>query len=164
MYIQMCSIIYFKGPPYLSIDNDPEPVVVGDEKRFVIKQNFIANPKPTIVWEKVDNSEGSIIRNRSEHVTILNYVNGRVNYTTILERKNVTISDVGFYKLYLENDLGNYSSITDVIFKREYIYIFFYEHHLLCFAFLALFPTTRFYDINNCLHNRSVGTEVINFD
>lgn len=106
-------------PPYLSIDNDPEPVVVGDEKRFVIKQNFIANPKPTIVWEKVDNSEGSIIRNRSEHVTILNYVNGRVNYTTILERKNVTISDVGFYKLYLENDLGNYSSITDVIFKRR---------------------------------------------
>lgn len=134
----MCSIIYFKGPPYLSIDNDPEPVVVGDEKRFVIKQNFIANPKPTIVWEKVDNSEGSIIRNRSEHVTILNYVNGRVNYTTILERKNVTISDVGFYKLYLENDLGNYSSITDVIFKREYIYIFFMSI-IHCVSHFSLF-------------------------
>lgn len=140
MYIQMCSIIYFKGPPYLSIDNDPEPVVVGDEKRFVIKQNFIANPKPTIVWGKVDSSEGSIIRNRSELVTIFNYVNGRVNYTTILERKNVTISDVGFYKLYLENGLGNYSSITDVIFKREYIYIWVLFMSIIhCVSHFSLF-------------------------
>lgn len=122
----MCSIIYSKGPPYLSIDNDKEPVVVGDEQQFVIKQNFIANPKPTVVWEQVERSESSIIQNGSQHVTILNFSNGRVNYTTILERKNVTISDVGLYKLYLENGLGNYSSITQVIFKREYIYILFF--------------------------------------
>lgn len=105
--------------PYLSIDNDPEPVVVGDEKQFGIKQNFIANPKPIVVWEKVERYEGSIIQNGSQHVTIFNFVNGKVNYTTILQRKNVTISDVGAYKLYLENGLGNSSSITDVIFKRR---------------------------------------------
>lgn len=105
--------------PYLSIDNDLEPVVVGDEKQFGIKQNFIANPKPIVVWEKVERSEGSIIQNGSQHVTIFNFVNGRVNYTTILQRKNVTFFDVGAYKLYLENGLGNSSSITEVIFKRR---------------------------------------------
>lgn len=105
--------------PYLSIDTDLEPVVVGDENKFVIKQNFIANPTPTILWEKIEMSKGSTIQNGSQHVIILNFLNGKVNYTTILERKNVTMSDVGLYNLYLENGLGNYSSITEVIFKRS---------------------------------------------
>lgn len=104
--------------PYIPSDYDPEPIVVGDEKKFVIQQNYIANPRPKVVWRKNDMSVNDVLQNGT-HVTILNFVKGRVNYTTILERINITQIDVGRYNLYLENGLGNFTSVAEVIFKRK---------------------------------------------
>lgn len=117
--------VFFKGSPYIPSDYDPEPIVVGDENKFVIQQNYIANPRPKVVWRKNDMSVNDVLQNGTHYVTILNFVKGRVNYTTILERINITQTDVGRYNLYLENGLGNFTSVAEVIFKSEYFLVIF---------------------------------------
>lgn len=107
--------------PYFSIDNEQDPIAIGDEKQFVIERKYIANPTAKVQWGKID-SENTTLKNESLHVTIFNYPEGKVHYTTVLERKNVNDSDIGLYYLCLENSLGKIFSLTEVILKSEYIY------------------------------------------
>lgn len=116
-------MVSFKGTPYLSMDNEQDPIAVGNENHFVITRKYIANPQATIQWTKIDNPVNKTLQNESQHLTIYNFAEGKVQYSTVLERKNVNDSDIGLYYLYLENSLGKVFTVAEVIFKSEYVYL-----------------------------------------